>query len=63
MMNKAGRYHAVRGMVVALTLALLGWGGYEVHGTLKAHALRDRLLDAKTNEVPTIVQDMASYRH
>ncbi len=30
------------------------------HGTLKAHALRDRLLDANTNEVPAIVQDMGS---
>ena len=30
---KAGRYHAVRGLVVAVLLALLGWGGYEGHGT------------------------------
>ena len=45
-----------------MVLALVGWGGYEGHGTLKAHALRDRLLDANTNEVPTIVQDMGSYR-
>jgi hypothetical protein len=29
MMAKAGRYHAVRGLVVAVVLALLGWGGYE----------------------------------
>ena len=61
-MAKAGRYHAVRGLVLAVVLALVGWGGYEGHGTLKAHALRDRLLDANTNEVPTIVQDMGSYR-
>jgi formylglycine-generating enzyme required for sulfatase activity len=44
-------------------LALVGWGAYTGHGTLKAHALRDRLLDANINEVPTIVQEMASYRH
>jgi len=62
MMAKASRYHVVRGMVVAVILALLGWGGYETHGTLKAQALRDRLLDANTNEVPTIVEDMGSYR-
>ena len=62
MMAKAGRYHAVRGLVLAMVLALVGWGGYEGHGTLKAHALRDRLLDANTNEVPSIVQDMGSYR-
>ena len=35
---------------------------YEGHGTLKAHALRDRLLDANTAEVPAIVEDMAPYR-
>jgi serine/threonine protein kinase/formylglycine-generating enzyme required for sulfatase activity len=62
MMAKAGRYHAVRGLVLLLVLALVGWGGYEGHGTLKAHALRDRLLDANTDEVPAIVQDMDSYR-
>ncbi len=62
MMARAGRYHAVRGLVLAMVLALVGWGGYEGHGTLKAHALRDRLLDADTNEVPSIVRDMGSYR-
>lgn len=62
MMAKAGRVHAVRGIVVAVVLALLGWGGYEGHGRLQAQALRDRLVDANTNEVPTIVQDMGSYR-
>ena len=62
MMARAGKYHAVRGLVLAMVLALVGWGGYEGHGTLKAHALRDRLLDANTNEVPSIVQDMGSYR-
>src|SRR5262249_37921874 len=43
-------------------LVLLVWGGYEAHGRLQAHALRGRLLDAKTDEVPTIVQEMAPYR-
>ena len=62
MMATAGQYHAVRGSVLLVVLALVGWGVYEGHGTLKAHALRDRLLDANTNEVPTIVQDMGSYR-
>jgi len=43
-------------------LILLAWGGYEVHGTLKAHALLERLLDANTSEVPAIVADMPPYR-
>jgi len=63
MMRKAGRYYVVRGLLVAVLLALIGCGGYEGHGTLKAYALRDRLLDADTNEVPTIVRDIASYHH
>jgi formylglycine-generating enzyme required for sulfatase activity len=62
MLRKATRYHAVRGLAVALVLALLGWGGYEGHGGLQARALRDRLLDAHTTDVPAIVQDMARYR-
>jgi eukaryotic-like serine/threonine-protein kinase len=62
MMAKAGRYHVVRGLSLLAVLALVGWGAYEGHGTLKAHALRDRLLDANTNEVPTVVEDMVSYR-
>jgi eukaryotic-like serine/threonine-protein kinase len=62
MMRKATRYHAMRGFVVAVLLALIGSGGYEGHGRLKAHVLRDRLLDANTQEVSSIVEDMAPYR-
>jgi serine/threonine protein kinase/formylglycine-generating enzyme required for sulfatase activity len=62
MMRQATRYHVVRSLVVAVVLALLGWGGYEGYGTLQAHALRDRLLNANTADVPTIVNDMAPYR-
>ena len=62
MMGRASRYQAVRGLGVAVVLALIGWGVYEGHGTLQANALRDRLLDANTNEVPGIVQDMPRYR-
>ncbi len=62
MMAKAARYHAMRSFLLAMALALVGWGAYEGNGALKAHALRDRLLDANTNEVPVIVQDMDSSR-
>jgi serine/threonine protein kinase len=62
MMGKALRLHASRAVVLGIVLALLGWGAYEGHGTLKAHALRDRLLDANINEVPAIVQEMPYYR-
>ncbi len=62
MMARAGKYHAVRAMVLLAVLAIVGGGAYMGEGTLKAHALRDRLLDAATNEVPAIVLEMGSYR-
>jgi hypothetical protein len=62
MMGRADRYHAVRALVAAVLLVLLGWGTYEAHGRLQARALRDRLLDADTNEVPAIVREMRPCR-
>jgi len=62
MMRRAARYHAVRGLVVAVLLALIAWGGYEGYGRVQTHALRGRLLYADTNEVPGIVREMAPYR-
>jgi serine/threonine protein kinase len=62
MMGKAARYHGLRGLVLAAILALLAWGLYEAHGTLKAHALLDSLLHAETAQVPAVVAEMASYR-
>jgi formylglycine-generating enzyme required for sulfatase activity len=62
MMGKATRYHALRGFVVAACLLLLGLVGRESYGRLKAHTLRDRLLEATTADVPVIVKDMAPYR-
>jgi serine/threonine protein kinase/formylglycine-generating enzyme required for sulfatase activity len=62
MMRRAARFHVARCLTVALVLGLVGWGGYEGHGSLKAHALRDRLLNADTADVPTVVADMPSYR-
>src|ERR1019366_1944343 len=62
MMGRATRYHAVRWLVVIVLLSLIGWGGYEIQGTLKAHALLDSLLRAETTQVPNIVADMPPYR-
>jgi serine/threonine protein kinase/formylglycine-generating enzyme required for sulfatase activity len=60
-MRKATKYHVVRGVALAAILALIGWGSYEGYGTFKAEALRDRLLNADTRDVPAIVADMAPY--
>jgi formylglycine-generating enzyme required for sulfatase activity len=62
MMRQAARHHAVRGLIGLLILTSVGWAGYEGFANLKAHALRDRLLDANTPDVPNIVGAMAPYR-
>jgi serine/threonine protein kinase/formylglycine-generating enzyme required for sulfatase activity len=62
MMAKAGRYHAVRGLIVALILSLIGLGSWEGYGRLEGRRLRDRLLEATTADVPGIVKDMAGHR-
>jgi serine/threonine protein kinase/formylglycine-generating enzyme required for sulfatase activity len=62
MMRRARWHHAVRGLVVLVLLSLIGWGAYEVQGTLKAHALLDSLLRAETTQMPNIVADLPRYR-
>ena len=63
MMSKAGKYHALRGTLLAAGLLLVGLGGVDVFGRLQAHSLRSRLLNAEVTQVPGIVADMAPYRH
>src|SRR5262249_14537369 len=62
MMRKATRYHAVRGLVVALMLVALSVTGWMVRSQIveqsNAHhaaGLVQRLLDAETPQVPGIV--------
>jgi formylglycine-generating enzyme required for sulfatase activity len=62
MMRRATRYHAVRAVVAAVLLALVGWGLVEGYGTLGAYVLRDRLLNVETSDVPTIMKDMPAFR-
>ncbi len=62
LMRQAGRYHVLRGLMLMLLLAVLGWTGFEAYGTLTAHGLRDRLMNAATEAVPDIVADLGSYR-
>jgi len=49
-------------LAFAVILILLAYAGYEAHGRLQARALRDRLLNADTADVATIVADMPPYR-
>jgi serine/threonine protein kinase/formylglycine-generating enzyme required for sulfatase activity len=62
MMRRAGRYHALRGTVIVLVLALLLFGGWWTHGALRARALVDTLLTAQTADVPAVVRDLGAYR-
>ncbi len=62
MMRKAGRYHVVRGLVLASCLLLLSLLGGEGYGRVKAQLLLDRLRESTTADVPGIVKDMAAYR-
>jgi hypothetical protein len=40
MMRQAGRFHLVRGVALLLLVLVLGWGSYEVRGSLGALLLR-----------------------
>jgi formylglycine-generating enzyme required for sulfatase activity len=69
MMRKAGRYHTVRGLalavlVAAITLAGLFINDHVVEKNKETHAagLVRGLLDAETAQVPDIVKELDSYR-
>lgn len=62
MMRHAHRYHALRGLALLLIVGAIGWAGYETYGTIKAHGLRDRLMNAATETVPDIIADLSPFR-
>ncbi len=69
MMRKAGRFHALRGMVLAAALAAVTVGGlfvrdYVVEQKKATHAagLVQRLLDAEPAQVPAVIEELAGYR-
>jgi eukaryotic-like serine/threonine-protein kinase len=62
MMGKAGQYHAVRGAVIAVLLAVVGLTVWEGFGRIQARNLRDRLLVSTTRDVPAVVDEMGRYR-
>jgi eukaryotic-like serine/threonine-protein kinase len=62
LMRRATRFHAVRGTLLLLTLALLTFGGWWTFGELRARALVDTLLAARTAGVPEVVRELGPYR-
>jgi eukaryotic-like serine/threonine-protein kinase len=69
MMRTASRYHAVRGAIVALVLAVMTVTGLaireqviEQHKATQAAGLVQGVLNADTAQVPAIIGEMAAYR-
>jgi len=62
MMQKARRYHATHGLIIAIVLSVTGFSVLEGFTVVMSRALRDRLLVANTSDVPAVVQEMAPHR-
>jgi len=69
MMQKAGGYHALRGLSLAVLLAVLAVSGLTIRSRVIEHnkanfaaSLVQRLLDAKIAQVPGIIDEIEGYR-
>jgi serine/threonine protein kinase/formylglycine-generating enzyme required for sulfatase activity len=62
MMRRANRHYALRGALLALGVLLLAAGGWWAFGALRARAMVDTLLTARTADVPDLVHDLGPYR-
>ena len=62
MMQKATRFHATRTVIATIAIVLMALVSNELYGSFNARALRDRLVDANTDEVGAIVEKMSAYR-
>src|SRR5208337_4733829 len=62
MMRCAGRVHGLRGLGLAVLIALVSWGGMEGYGRLRASALVESLQSCVTSDVPAIVKQLSGYR-
>jgi len=62
MMRKANRYYTFGGLFLAVVLTIVFISGRELYGRLRAESLVQRILDAKTDEVPAIVAEITPYR-
>jgi formylglycine-generating enzyme required for sulfatase activity len=62
LVRAATRHYLARAAALAALALLLAWGAWEYHGRMRAAALRDRLVNAATVEVPQVVADLAPYR-
>ena len=63
MMKRAGRVHVLRGLGLAVLIALVTWGGVEGYGTVRASSLVESLKTASTADVEPIIKQLLGYRH
>jgi formylglycine-generating enzyme required for sulfatase activity len=57
MMRRAGRFHGLRAAALLVLLLLLGWGGYEGYGAVRA----EHLVTADTADVPRLIAQQPPY--
>ena len=62
MMKRAGRVHGLRGLGLAVLIALVTWGGVEGYGTVRASSLVESLKTASTADVEPIIEQLFAYR-
>ena len=62
MIKKARKYYLVRSILVASMLLMLGFLGWDGYCRVKSQGLVERLLDAHSADVPTIVKEISGYR-
>ena len=62
MMRRAGRFHGMRALGLAVLIGLGTWGGIEGYGNLRAAGLVEKLETASTTEVPPIIEQLTAYR-
>jgi serine/threonine protein kinase/formylglycine-generating enzyme required for sulfatase activity len=62
MIKRAGRLHVLRGLGLALLIALVTWGGIEGYGTERASSLVASLKTASTADVEPIIELLSRYR-
>jgi serine/threonine protein kinase len=62
MMRRAARMHGLRGLGLAILIALVSWGSLEGYGSLQAAHLIDSLRTANIGEVPARIEQLRTYR-
>ena len=62
MMRRAARVHGLRGLGLAILIALVSWGSLEGYGSLQAAHLIDSLRTANIRDVPARIEQLRTYR-